>query len=172
MVKNMILIDACVFIRILLQEPGSDDCEDYLNEINNRGDIICVTAGIIHEILKRIEEKVDSDAEKANAVQRTTYFKFRNDDLFSHLNALKGLLSEGKIIFMPEGKEGKRIFDSCMGLRFGKIENTHWDRFHLAFAISNNCSEFVTTDREIYDATKNIREVSINNNLKITLVGH
>ena len=67
-------------------------------------------------------------------------------------------------------KEGKRVLDECIKLRIGETKRSHWDKFHLAFAISNKCTEFVTTDKEIFDAKRNIH--SISTNFKITLLGH
>ncbi len=168
-----IMVDACIFIKIILQENNFEECEDYIRSIVTRGDVICVTPGIIHEIVKKLEEKSEEEIVNLHPVRKIKEQKLKNDMLFSHLMALKGLLSEGegKVLFMPNPHEGKKILDECMEIRLGRIDNSHWDRFHLAFAISNDCEEFVTTDSELFEAEKEVRGIA-RRNFKIILLGH
>lgn len=166
------MVDACVFLKIVLQEEKMDECEEYLRLITSRGDLICVTVGIIHEIIKRIEKKVDEEHNSSSAIRKAVSLMIRNDSLYTHLMVLKTIISNGAILFPPEMKESKTIFDDCMDLRLQKIENSHWDRFHLAFAISNHCEEFVTTDENIFNLQTEIDSLHCPKRLKITLLGH
>ena len=153
--KDLVVIDSCIFEEIILEQPLTEKCQKAIQEIKDSKKQICITSIIIYEIIKRINEEVDKRNPESSFSLRASAKGYRKKDLERFLNAFKELAKDSKLIWAG-GKNFKDILDNC-DLR---IETN--DRFNLAIAISNYCSEFITKDSGIKDEKRKIKEISKN----------
>jgi len=168
--KEKVMVDSCVFLRILLDEAGTDKCQEELERIKEENKQMCVTLGIIYEIIKGLEEDIEKEVNTLNPIINQKREKIRRERLFDHLGTLRKLTQEGSILFLEDGKNPKETWEKCMThLRIGGKNRGGWDRLHLAIAISNSCSEFITVDGSIKNEERNISSLS-NNLLKVILI--
>ena len=149
--ERKIMVDACIFLEIILQQTLTAECEEEIQSIRNKKDILCVTPEIIHEIMKGIESGVEIDIESTDFVRPEKKEKRKRELFFNHLETFKRLLHlGGRILFLGDGLNPKTCFDECVEqIRLSGGPRGLWDRIHIASAISNKCVEFITKDGPI-----------------------
>ncbi|MBU3912810.1 MAG: PIN domain-containing protein [Nanoarchaeota archaeon] len=168
--KGKTMVDACVFLRVILQEAGSDSCEESINNISSRGETLCLTPGIIHEVIKGLELDIEEELNNLNHTLISKREEHKRQMMFDHLELFNRLTKGGQILFLTDGKNSREIWEECTRkLRIGGVRRGGWDRMHLATAISNECNEFITADGPIKSEEKNIYSIG-KARLKITLL--
>src|SRR3989344_6330098 len=162
--ENKEMVDACVFLAAILDEPLTSKCNEYFKEIPERK--ICITPIIIEEVIRKLREDVKKDDMTSKSTLTHKGKKIERDTLQAHLQVFFKLITSAELL-LPRGNYQK-YFEECKSLRLGDGIND-MDQTNISLTIDNNCAEFVTTDKNIWEDSKKIKRIN-DSNINIRLI--
>ena len=147
-----VMVDSNIFLEILLEQSGTEKCENILNELKEDFANCFVTPIIIKEIMDKIEEEINSQREPSLI---TTKIKLKSNELSRLLFHFHRLVM-GMSVDFP-GKDFGNILCECMTrMHVGKR-----DKVNMAFALAGDFNFFITCDEALckeQDTINKIRE--------------
>lgn len=164
---RLVMVDSCVFIEIILQQPLSAKCEDQLNLIRKQERKVCVSMEILYEIMIKIYEDIEEEIKERNPTLNNSSEKLRIQTLNGHLSILKKLLDGATVVSVSA--DYPEIRNKCNDIRVDNCIRGERDKINISTAIDNKCIEFVTKDSKIYEERKKIKAYS-NNILEVYLI--
>lgn len=157
--KRLVMVDSCILLEIILHQSLSSQCQDKINLIKQMNYKICVNMEILYEVMTSIHKNIDEDISNLNCTINDNEDNIRVQLFNGHISILKTLLNDAHLI--GEGANYNEIRAKCNTLRIDNKIRANRDRTHIATAISNNCIEFVTKDRGIFEEKRAIKELSL-----------
>ena len=146
--QNKIVLDSCVFNKLFLQEPGSQQALDLINTLTEK-DINVIAPGLfVYEVLA-IAQLNDYPAEQVNAL-------------------ITGFEETRLKLIDPDITCIEKAFDIC---KTGHIKSgfpSFYDAVYHALAILNNCY-FVTADKRHFSKTSQLGNIVLLKDWKIIL---
>ncbi len=142
MIKNRVVIDACVFLKLFLDEEGSNEARIFFKKIvTNEDTQIIVPSLFLHEVMAQIS--------KTNFSLEIVFecFKMYNSVCLTvvDIDLETSLKAKDIIATTSHPKSGFPSF---------------YDASYHALAMLNNC-DFITADKKHYDKTKQLGSIKL-----------
>jgi predicted nucleic acid-binding protein len=163
--KTESMVDAGVFIAVILGEcEAGQECKEELESFPTQNKEMLISPIIDYEVIKRIEEELNETCSSSSFSSKAYASRYRRSEFDRFFTTYSQLAKEAILVF-GTGIEFRDILAKCIQELRVEIR----DIYNIAIAISNGCSEFITTDTRIKEDERTIQRIA-QRMFKVTLL--